>query len=166
MVNLNHVHGTSSSSDRDTESKQESTAHELALLVANTLDNGTDNDESGTSQHANSTTKAINGRTDKWKRGDTTNLVHGGDDTSPDTVVFDMVLCLEPGVLQQIVDEGTIVTVHGTTEEGNKGEEVDEELGLGVSIGWLLDHGLGKGLVAMDNGSSKFALYDDEQELR
>lgn len=48
VVNLNHVHGASSSSERDTESKQESSAHELALLVANTLDNGTDNDESGT----------------------------------------------------------------------------------------------------------------------
>lgn len=158
VVNLNHVHGTSCSSERDTESKQESSAHELALLVANALDNGADNDENGARQHTNSTTEAINGGADKRKGGNTTDLVHGGDDTSPDAVVFDMVLCLEPGVLQEIVDERTIVTVHGTAEEGNKGEEVDEELSLGVSIGRLLDHGLGKGLIASDDGSSKFAL--------
>lgn len=158
MVDLDHVHGACRRRQGHAESEQESTAHELALLVGETLDDGTNDDERGANQHADSTTESINGGTDKGKRDDTANLVHGGDDAGPDAIVFDLVLCLEPGVLEEVVDEGAIVAVHGAAEEGNEGEEVDEDLRLGEGTRRLLHHGLGKGLVSADDLCSEFAL--------
>lgn len=74
-----------------------------------------------------------------------------GHDTSPDSVVLNTVLLLEPRVLEKVVDEGAIVAVHGTAEETDEGEGVQPELSIGPGIGRLLDQGLLVGLVTLDD---------------
>lgn len=160
VVNLNNVHGACRRRNGDTETKQESASHELALGVGHTLDNGTNDDEDGTQEHAHATAESVNGRADKGKRDDTTNLVHGRDNAGPDAIVAALdVLLLEPGVLQQVVDERTIIAVHGTAEKCNDGEGVDEQLSRGPGPWRLLHHGLLKGRVSGHDLGLEFSLH-------
>jgi hypothetical protein len=151
VVQLNDIHGTSGSDQRDTETKKESASHELRGARGRALDSCTDDDDGSAEEHADAAAEAIHGRADKGKSDNTTNLVHGRDDARPDAIVVDRVVLLEPGVLQQVVDEGSIVAVDGAAEETDEGEGVHEQLTAGPSARWLLDHGLVESLISGDD---------------
>src|SRR5688572_14232642 len=116
MVNLDDVHGSGRGSNRHAKTQKEPTTHERTGGVGRSLDDCTNDDGRSTNEHADPSAPGINGGADKRKRDDTTNLVHGRDDSGPDAVVLDSILVLEPGVLQEVVDEGAIVAIHGRAE--------------------------------------------------
>lgn len=158
VVDLNDVHGTGRGSNRNTETEKETAAHELAGAVGSGLNAGSDNDDAGSDEHTDAATPGVKGRADEGKSDDTTDLIDGRDDTGPDTVVLGSIALLEGGVLQQVVDERTVVSVHGGTEETNEREGVDQDLSLGPGTGRLLDHGLVEGLGAGDHLGLDFLL--------
>ena len=151
VVNLDDVHGPAGGSNGDTEAQQEAAAHELARPVAQALDDGADDDDDGADEHADAASVAVDAGADKGQGDDASDLVHGGDDAGPDAVVLDAVALLEGRVLEEVVDEGTVVAVHGAAEEADGGEGVDENLSLGPRARGLLDHGFVEGFIAGDD---------------
>lgn len=158
MVDLDDVHGSSGGGDGDTETEQESTSHELTSAIGSCLDAGTDDNDGCTDEHADSATPGVEGGTDEGKSHNTTNLVHGRDNTSPNTVVLGAITLLERRVLKQVVDQGTVITVHGGTEETDEREGVDHQLGFGPGIRRFLDHGLVECLATPDDLGLDFLL--------
>ena len=165
MVGLNDIHGTGRGSNGHTETEEEASTHELAGGVGGCLDGSSNNDSGGTNEHAPAATEAVDARTDERESDNTTDLVHGRDDTSPDTVVLDTVPLLEGGVLEQIVDQRAVISVHGTAEEADEREGVEPHLSLGPSIGRLLEHGLSELLATLDHLMLNVLLYDNEHAL-
>lgn len=151
VVDLNNVHGTSRGGKRHAKPEEESAAHKLARRVGCALDDSAHNNDEGTTAHANASAEAIKHGANKGECDNATDLVHGGDNTSPDTIRLDVVLFLEPGVLQQVVDERAVVAVHGGAEEADDGEDVDQDLAAGPSLGRLLKHRLVECFIALDN---------------
>jgi len=154
VVDLDDVHRTGSGGNGDTEAEQETTAHELAgrvFALGDTLDDGTEDDSQGADEHADTATPGINSGADEGESDDTANLVHGRDDTCPDTGRLGAVLFLEPRILEQVVDERAIIPVHGGTEETDEGASVDDDLSLAPGPRGLLEHGLIEGLIAGDD---------------
>ena len=100
VIELDDVHGSSGGSNGDTETEEESASHELSDGIGSALDNGADDNNGGTRTHSQATTETINNGADEGKSDNTTDLVHGGDNTSPDTIILDVVLLLEPLVLK------------------------------------------------------------------
>lgn len=151
VVQLNDIHGPSRSSNGHTETEEETTTHELTRSVRRRLNSRSNNDKGGTDQHAHAATEAVDAGADKGEGDDATDLVHGGDDAGPEAVVLDLVSLPEPGVLEQVVDEGAVVSVHGAAEEADEGEGVEEHLAVGPEAGGLLEHGFVEGLATLDD---------------
>jgi hypothetical protein len=165
VVGFNDIHGTGRGSDRHTKAEEETSAHELSGGVGAGLDGSSNNDGGSTNEHAPATAKAINARTNEGESDNTTDLIHGSDDTSPDTVVLDTIPFLEGGVLEQIVDKRAVISVHGTAEESNEREGIEPELSPSPSIGRLLEHGLGELLAALDHLMLNVLLYERQHVL-
>ena len=100
-------------SDRLTE--YESTAHELSdtcILEGCSRDDCAQQDDDRADEHTPTTTPSINSGTDEGKCNDTTNLVHGRYDASPDTSIGAMEESLELRVDEQAVEQTSVVAIH------------------------------------------------------
>lgn len=128
---LDNVKRPSSCEDWHTETKQQTATHKLAYGAATRLCSGLNNDtgtgDSTTDHHSVPATPGIASRSDKGKSGDTTNLVHGRDDTSPSTGTLDSVVCFESIVGEKRIEHGAIETVGGGAHETDQGTYVKDE---------------------------------------
>jgi hypothetical protein len=151
---LNDPDGTGGGGDGDTETCEEAATHELALRSiahSGALDDSSSNDEHAADEHADAATPLIDGRTDEWKGTDSTNLVHGGDKTGPDTLVFAVEVLKEILLVgHETTKQHGVETVHRLAEEA---DEQDEEKEEGTRVGQLdrlLQQGLVEGFTALD----------------
>ena len=151
VVDFNDIHGTGRSRYSDTKAEKESATHELGSFMRGSLDDCAYDDNQSTASHAHSSAKAVNDGTDKRQGNDTANLVHGRDNASPEAVVLDVICGAECSVLQQVVDERSIIAVHGRAEEADDGEDVNHDHGASPFLRWLLDESLVKGFIAVDD---------------
>lgn len=112
---LNNVQRSSSGEDWHTETKQQATSHELTNSVVTgfrgCLDDNTCAGNGTTDHHSVPAAPGIASRADERKCGDTTDLVHRGDDTGPGTSGFDLVILLESVVRKKRVEHRSIKTV-------------------------------------------------------
>lgn len=153
MSNLHNVHGTGGSDERDTETKEEASTHELAnggIGGGSSLDDGPDDNEGGPNGHADLSAPGINGRANEGNGDDGANVVHGGDNTGEDTDVSDIEEVLELFNFQKRVEEGAIESVGGGAEEANQAGEVEDESGGGEVSRRLLDQSGRICLIAAD----------------
>jgi hypothetical protein len=130
---LDDIDGSSRRSNRDTEPQQKPTAHELPLVMignGGSGDDSTDDDQNRAQKHAHSPSPGINGRANEGKSTDTADLVHGRDQTSPDTVVLTIEKLEEYLVGSQASEKRTVKTIHRLTEETEKSTEEKEDGGL------------------------------------
>jgi hypothetical protein len=96
--------------------EDESTAHKLTdtcILEGRSRDDGTQQDDDRADEHTPTTAPCINSGTDEGECNNTTDLVHGRDNTSPDTGIGAMEKGFELGVDEQAVEQTSVVTVHG-----------------------------------------------------
>jgi hypothetical protein len=94
----------------------ESATHELSdtcILEGGSRDDCTQQDDDRADEHTPFATPCIDSGTDKWQCNDTTNLVHGRHNTSPDPGVGAMEERLELRVDEQAVEQTSVVAVHG-----------------------------------------------------
>ena len=154
MSGFDNPDGPGGSCDRHTKSEHEPTTHHLALRCiggCKSLNDGADNDQQASNEHANATAPSIDGRSNKWESGDTTNLVHGTDNTSPDAFVLSMEVLQEILlVVQETTQKHGIVAVHGLAEEADQ-ENSKQCQGTRMSqVEWLLDQSLIVGFTTLD----------------
>lgn len=107
---LNDVTWSSGTENTDTKTEEEATTHELSNRVrtsshAGNLNNNTEDDNSGGAEHSSTSSPGIDSWTDERNGGDGTDLVHGGDDTSPSTSVGNVEEGLEVFVGEQSTEE-------------------------------------------------------------
>jgi hypothetical protein len=114
------------------------------------LDDGTNKDEGGTNSHADSSAEGINCRSDEWDGNNTANLVHGGDNTSPDTHIGDIEEVLELGDFQKRVKHRAIESIGSGAEESNETREVQDESCTTEISRRLLDQSCGINFIATD----------------
>ena len=140
MARFHDINGSGSGGDGDTKTKQETAALELANAAGvdcGAGNNSTHDDEEASNEHADSPAPSIYAGADERKGADTTNLVHGGDNTSPNTVVGAMEEAEELLVGGQTVEQRTIKAIHSLAEEAKKTAEKEEECPR-VRETWLL----------------------------
>jgi hypothetical protein len=97
--------------------EDESATHELSdicILEGCSRDDCAQQDDDRSDEHTPSTTPCIDSRTDEGKCNDTTDLVHGRHNASPDSSVGTMEERLELGVDEQTIEQTSIVAVHGS----------------------------------------------------
>ena len=156
MRDLNDVTWSSGTENTDTKTEEEATTHELPDRVgtsshAGNLDNNTEDDNSGGAEHSSTSSPGIDSWADERNGGDGTDLVHGGDDTSPGTGVGNVEKGLEVLVGEESTEEGTIVTVGGRTAESDGAAEVEAEGCRGERPWRVLDHGGLESLITDNN---------------
>lgn len=154
MCGLDDPDRSCSSRDRYAESNEETTTHHLAdgcVGGCKALNNGTDNDEHAANEHANATSPTIDSWTDKGESGDTTDLMHRADDTSPDTLVLSVEMLQEVLlVVQETTQEHTIVAVHGLAEEADQEDGKQLQAAGRVPGNWLPEQSLIVGSATLD----------------
>lgn len=153
---LNDVTWSSGTENTDTKTEEEATTHELSNRLgtsshAGDLNNNTEDDNSGGAKHSSTSSPGIDSWADERNGGDGTDLVHGGDDTSPSTGVGDPEEVLEVLVGEESTKEGAIVTVGGRTAESDGAAEVKAERCLGEGPWRVLDHGGLESLITENN---------------
>jgi hypothetical protein len=140
---------TGSGGDGDTETEEEATSHELSdagVCVAGELNDDTDDDNPSSDCHTGTATPSIDTGSNKRNSDDGTDLIHGGDDTSFDTLVVDTKEFLEVLGREESSEKRTIVTVGSRAAEGDHaGEDEDRSGDLGRG---LLDHSLLEGFIS------------------
>lgn len=137
MSDLDDVGGSSGGSNGDTETEEEAASQELrkvGLDGGGGLDDCAEDDDGAANEHTDPTAPGIDGRTNEGKSDDTTNLVHGRDVGSLDTNVVGVEVGLVGRHNQERAHEGTIISVHGGTEEGDETAEVEDD---GRAAPWL-----------------------------
>lgn len=97
---LDDVGWACSSNNADSETEEETSTHELTHSVATNvgacaLDNYTDNNDYCCDGHASSTSPGVEGRANERESHNRADLVHGGDDTSPCSIILDIKKSLE-----------------------------------------------------------------------
>lgn len=100
-----------------TPTENESTTHELTnacIFEGGSRNDCTEQDDHRADEHTPATTPRINSGTNERKSNDTTDLVHGRHDTSPDSSVGAMEEGLELRVDKQTIKQTSIVAVHGS----------------------------------------------------
>lgn len=148
------------SCDRHTKPENKSTAHHLTLGCiggCKSLYDGTDNDQHAADEHANTTSPSVDGRTNEGKGGHTADLVHGADDTSPDTFILSVEVLQEVLlIVQETTQKHAVVAVHGLAEEAD--QENGKQLQIaGMGPGnWLTEQSLVEGFTTFD-----FLDFDD-----
>lgn len=153
---LNDVTWSSCTENTDTKTEEEATTHKLSNRIgtckcAGDLNNNTENDNSSRAEHSSTSSPGIDSWADERNGGDGTDLVHGGDDTSPGTGVGNVEEGLEVLVGEESTEEGTIVTVGGRTAESNGAAEVEAERCLGEWSWRVLNHGGLESLITENN---------------
>lgn len=78
-----------------------------------------------TNHHSNSAAPGITGRTDEGKSDNSTDLVHGSDNTGPRSGTLDVVILLECIVGKERVKHGSVETVTCRAKEANKCADVE-----------------------------------------
>ena len=154
--NLDDVTWSGSTENADTETEEEATAHELSDRVFTSLDAGnlnddTENDNGGGAEHSSTSSPGVDCWADERNGSDGTDLVHGGDDTSPGTGVGDVEVGLKVLVGEKSTEERSIVTVGGRTAESDGADEVEADRCLGESAWRILDHGGLESLITENN---------------
>ena len=128
VCGLDNVQRSSGGNDRYTESKQQTTAHELpnsaATRLCGSLNDNTCTGNGTANNHAIPATPGIASRSDKGKSNNTADLIHRSDDTGPGTSRFDPVVGFESVVCKKRVEHGTIKPVASGAEEANNGANV------------------------------------------
>lgn len=123
---------TSGSSNADTEAEEETTTHHLAFRSigdGGALDDGTDNDEETANYHADSSTPLIDSGANEGEGTDTPDLVHGGDETSPDPLVLAVEVLKEVLLVgKETTEKHSVEAVHGLAKETDE-EDSEEEQG-------------------------------------
>lgn len=152
---LDDVDWTRGRDDRNTETEQETPTHELmntGVGDGSTGDDGAHDDQKGANEHTHPSSPGVDCRSHEGKSADTTNLVHGRDQTSPDTVVLSMKegqeVCL---VRSETTEQRTIKPVHRLTEASEEQAAKESESGWVPEAGRFFDHSLVVGL-ATSNG--------------
>lgn len=152
---LDNVKRTSSSKNRYTESKQQASTHELAnsatTRLCSSLNDDTCAGDSTTDHHSVSATPGVASGSDERQSADTTNLVHGGNNTSPSTRAFYTVVLLESVIGEEGVEHRAVETVGRRAHEADKGTDVKDERVPGEEGDWLLDFGLCECLGSRDD---------------
>lgn len=150
---LNDVHRSSSHDDRDTETKDETTGLELTDaggVVCGGIDDGTDDNGDGANEHATLAAELVNTGTNEGQGNDRADLVHGSDDSCPDTVLTTAEKFLEVIAGKQSVQQRTVVAVHGGAAEADQAAEVEDDAVFVEGLRRLLEHSLVEGLIALD----------------
>jgi hypothetical protein len=115
------------------------------------LDDDAEDDDGGGDEHAATTTPGVDGRANERNGYDRADLVHGGNDPCPGTVVLDTEEVLEIAVGEKGPEKGAVVTIGGGAAESDDRDEVEEE---GRRAEWgrrLLQESLLKGLISDDD---------------
>lgn len=97
--------------------ENESATHKLSdacIFEGGSRDDCTHQDDHGADEHTPATTPSINSGTDEGKSDDTTDLVHGRNDTSPDSSVGAMEDSFKLRIDEQTIEQTSIVAVHGS----------------------------------------------------
>jgi len=97
--------------------ENESATHELSnacIFEGGSRNDRAQQDDHRADEHTPATTPRINSGTDEGKSNDTSDLVHGRHDTSPNSSVGAMEESLELRVDEQAVEQTSIVAVHGS----------------------------------------------------
>lgn len=146
MRRLDDVQRSSGSEDRHTETEQQTTAHELANSAATRFCGGLNNNtcatNSTTDHHSVPASPGIASGADEGKSGDTTNLVHGGDNTGPGTGAANIVVLLESVVREKRVEHRSIETVASGAHEADEGTDVEHNRMPGEESDGFLELGL------------------------
>lgn len=140
---LDDVTWTGGTENTDTETEEETTAHELSNGVIASwdtcdLNDNTEDNDGGGPEHGSTSSPCVDGWTDERNGDDRTDLVHGGHDTSPCTGVGDSEEGLEVLVGEKSTEERTIVTVGGRTAKSNSADRVELKRCLGECSWWVL----------------------------
>ena len=162
MGDFHNIHRPGSSCNVDTETEQETTTHELLDTIGlgcYTLDDCADNDASTSNDHAESSSEGISCRPNERQRDDTTNLVHRGNNTSPDTSVLSVVVTQEIAVGEKVVDQGSIVTVHSCAKKSDEASNVKLYSCRSERLRWLLEHCFVEGLISLDDLDFDFGMF-------
>lgn len=152
---LDNVERSGSGHDGDSESEKETATHELAdrvrIWFRSRLDNNTGTPDSAANHHSITTAPSVAGRADERESDDTTDLVHGGNNTSPSSGRADLVVLLELIVGEESVEHGAIETVASGAEEADECNYVERHSSARESLGWFLELGLRNSLGARDD---------------
>lgn len=111
---LNHVDWASRGDDRDAETEYEATGLELSkasIQSGGAVDDGSDDDDPGSDLHAHFSTPSVGRGTHEEESADTTNLVHGGVDGGPGTIVGSVEEVQEFFVGRETTKYGTVEAV-------------------------------------------------------
>lgn len=143
---LDNVERSSSGEDGHAETKQQTATHELtngaATRFCGSLNDDTSAGNSTSNHHSISATPSIASGTDEGKSDDTTNLVHGSDNSGPGTCAFDLVVALEGVVGEERVKHRSIETVACRAEEADYRTDVEHNCMPCEELDGLLRFGL------------------------
>jgi hypothetical protein len=162
MGNFHDIHWPGSSCDVDAEAEQEATTHKLLDTVGlgcYTLDDGANNDASTSNNHAESSSESIGRRTNEGQRDNTTNLVHGSNDPSPDARILSVIVGQESIVGEKVVNQRTIVTVHCCAEEADETGNVKLEGCTSEGLRGLLEHCFVEGFISLNDLDLNFGMF-------
>jgi hypothetical protein len=154
VAGLHNPDRTSSGGNAHTKAHKESTTHHLSLGrigSGEALDDGSDNDQSTSNNHADATTKGVDGGSNEGESADTANLIHGSDQASPDTLVLAIEM-LEKVFLvgEKATKQHGVEAVHCLAEEADQ-QGKEEKYGPRLcQWDWLLEQGLVEGLASLD----------------
>ena len=154
MAGFDNVDRSSSRGDGNTKTKQESAADELVnacVMYCGAGDDGAHDNEEASNEHAGSPTPGIDSGADEGQSGHTANLVHGGDQAGPNTVIRAMEEAQECLVGSQAAEQRTVKAIHGLAEEAKKSARKKADRGR-VHEDWPLpDEGFIVGSAAFDD---------------
>lgn len=154
VSSLDDPDGTGSGSDIHAKPEKEAAAHHLAfrsIRQCRSLDDGASDDDCASNDHSDSAAESVNGWANERESASTTDLVHGGDKTSPDTLVLAVEVRQKIFLVgQQTAEQHGVEAVHSLAEKPNaKGKEEQHDSRMGQRNG-LLEHGLIEGFAALD----------------
>jgi hypothetical protein len=77
-----------------------------------------------------------------------------------------MIVLQEPGILKQVVDQGSVITIHGRAKETDKAGNVELESCPCECLRGFLQHGLIKGLIALDDFDFDFGMFLESSRVK
>tara|TARA_R110002003_G_scaffold1035_5_gene22091 strand:- start:5864 stop:6400 length:537 start_codon:yes stop_codon:yes gene_type:complete len=117
--------------DGYSETEQETATHELSYRVVTWACSGLDDDtgaaNGASNHHSVATSESVASGSDEWESDDTSNLVHGCDDTRPGSGGAYVVVRLEGVVGEKSVKHGSVETIASGAEEAHKSTDVEHE---------------------------------------
>lgn len=154
MCCFDDVNGASGRDYRHAETEEKATTFQLRHVACNacsSVDNCADDDNRSADEHANLASPGIDGRSYKWQRDDSSNLIHGGVDSLPFTIDGAMEEFEEGLVCGETAEQGAIEAVHGLTEASEKHASNQSNRSRMPEPWWLSEQCLVKGFTALDH---------------